>query len=410
VRYSGSLAILFVFLAVAFSPTAQEIPVYPVNVWDDDVTNGAPAVAYNPIEDEYLVVWTNYRAGSIDIYAQRVNGDGSLLTWFAVIAVAGEEHMAPSIAFSTAQQRYLVAWERAGDILARSISWNGGQLGSVFPVAQGLGNQRYCDVAYNAVNDEFVVVYQNSWADGLDDVAAQRVRASDDALLSWANVASGPTVNDHRIWPKVVHNTDRNELLFVYEYFNLTQAFVYGKVAPGDLSGVSVASEIQIASAPANLFLGATAGPDEYLVVWEHGNLHAYGRRVGGGGVPQGSADGFVISQNTRNDNDCHQAAGYSPATGYLVAWDREVLDWDLAGRRVATGEDLALASEQVLDDGTGHQSTPDVACAPSGDCLVVYISENNPDDDVRGVLWDAGIFADGFEDGTTAAWSGASP
>ena len=43
-----------------------------------------PAVAYNSQHDEYLVVWNNYWAGSADIYAQRLTGQGELKSWFAV--------------------------------------------------------------------------------------------------------------------------------------------------------------------------------------------------------------------------------------------------------------------------------------------------------------------------------------
>jgi hypothetical protein len=37
-----------------------------------------PAVAYNPIHDEYLVVWQNRWGANQDIYAQRLNGRGEL--------------------------------------------------------------------------------------------------------------------------------------------------------------------------------------------------------------------------------------------------------------------------------------------------------------------------------------------
>ena len=43
-----------------------------------------PAVAYNPLHKEYLVVWHNNWGGGRDIYAQRINSRGELLSWFSI--------------------------------------------------------------------------------------------------------------------------------------------------------------------------------------------------------------------------------------------------------------------------------------------------------------------------------------
>ena len=51
----------------------------PFVVGDEVVPTVEPAVAYNTIWDEYLVVWQNDRPGNDDIYAQRVDKDGALL-------------------------------------------------------------------------------------------------------------------------------------------------------------------------------------------------------------------------------------------------------------------------------------------------------------------------------------------
>jgi hypothetical protein len=34
-----------------------------INIWLDDVDNFEPAIAYNSLHDEYLVVWSNTRSG-----------------------------------------------------------------------------------------------------------------------------------------------------------------------------------------------------------------------------------------------------------------------------------------------------------------------------------------------------------
>ena len=62
-----------------------------IDIWSGDgVGNWGPRVVYNDLRDEYLVVWLNERASSLDIYARRVGGDGSVRSWFAVAASALE--------------------------------------------------------------------------------------------------------------------------------------------------------------------------------------------------------------------------------------------------------------------------------------------------------------------------------
>ena len=54
--------------------------------------------------------------------------------------------------------------------------------------------QWHAAVAYNSVDDEYLVVYENLWAGGLQDIDARRVRASDGTPLgdpSGVNIATG---------------------------------------------------------------------------------------------------------------------------------------------------------------------------------------------------------------------------
>jgi len=73
-----------------------------INIWTtDSVDNLAPAVAYNSNHDEYLVVWYNDQGGGTwDIYAQRVDGDGTLLSWFTVATNAGKKNWQPDVAYN----------------------------------------------------------------------------------------------------------------------------------------------------------------------------------------------------------------------------------------------------------------------------------------------------------------------
>jgi hypothetical protein len=168
----------------------------PIDIWVDGLQNFAPAVAYNSRQDEYLVVWyTQQGANTEDIWARRVGSDGSLRPSFNVATGEAEKRWQPIVAYSPAQNGYLIVYtyELSADDFdpyAKRVSSDGGWMSGEFPIKNETGLQVAPRVAYNNVHDEYLVVYENAWADGLKDIAAQRVRASDGALLSWRNIAS----------------------------------------------------------------------------------------------------------------------------------------------------------------------------------------------------------------------------
>ncbi|MGD2155634.1 MAG: hypothetical protein PVG32_02080, partial [Anaerolineales bacterium] len=84
-----------------------------INIWlEVGVGNFEPAVAYNSLRDEYLVVWSNTRAGGAtkDIYARRVRGDGTLLSYWTITHNANFHNYEPDVAYSPLQDEYLVVW------------------------------------------------------------------------------------------------------------------------------------------------------------------------------------------------------------------------------------------------------------------------------------------------------------
>ena len=65
-----------------------------------------PAIAYNAIHNEYLVVWHNrWSGGNRDIYARRISETGASQPWFPVSTGSGDR-VQPSVAFSATDQQY----------------------------------------------------------------------------------------------------------------------------------------------------------------------------------------------------------------------------------------------------------------------------------------------------------------
>jgi hypothetical protein len=354
-----------------------------IDIWVDDVENYTPAVAYNSNHDEYLVVWENYRPATAtrDIYAQRVGSDGSLKSWFCVVHASGSENWQPDVSYSPTQDEYLIVYTyevnaNDYDLWARRVSWNGSSIYSEFAINQDADYQLNPSVAYNSQDDEYLVVYENWWSGGMHDIDARRVRASDGTPLgnaSGVNIATG--AGELRSAPDVAYNAARNEYLIAYTYQSgpTADGDIYGKVASANLGTLS--GEIQILwNANLQNSVAVTAGPDEYLAVWQDGPSSTYrtiySRRVSGTGTTPDPS--FVIADHS--NVLAEPAVGYGSGYGYLVTWafDTGSAVYDVYGRYVMPGQSSAAGNEFTID-GTAHsQEEPAVACAPSGDCLVV--------------------------------------
>ena len=155
---------------VAVSASGQAVgPEIPI--WSDvGVNSSRPSVAFNILHEEFLVVWQNVQAPNTrDVYARRVNMDGSLSTWFSVVSSVNETHWNPDVAFNHLRDEYLVVWYYEYgiddlDILGSLVSWNGSSIGTPFPVASAADYQMRPDVVFNPSVDEYLVVYENKWA------------------------------------------------------------------------------------------------------------------------------------------------------------------------------------------------------------------------------------------------------
>jgi hypothetical protein len=370
----------------------QAPPLGPfIGIWIDAVDNYNPTVAYNSKHDEYLVVWENDRGATRDIYARRVAGDGTLLSEFTVVSDANKWNYLPDVAYSSAQDEYLIVYTYQVsasdyDIWARRVKWDGSWMSAEIAIDTNSDKQWYPAVAYNSQNHEYLVVYENYWAGGLRDIAAQRVRASDGALLSWRNIATAPgTV---RRLPDVAYNAARNEYLIAYTYqYQPTDGDIYAKVASFNLGTLS--SEIHIVD---NTYdqdgVALAASPNEYLAVWVDGPSSTYrtiyGRRVSGAGTLQP----FIPIADHSSQACVEVAVAYGPVYGYLVTWRYipATSVWDVNGRYVKPGQNQAGVNEFAIDAGSLSQKSPAQACGLSGDCLVAE-EDNWPggDYEIRG-------------------------
>jgi hypothetical protein len=125
------------------------------------------AVAYNPQQQEYLVVWYNDRPGCDDIFGRRVSANGGALgPRFPIANLCPEERRYPDVTYNSQHNEYLVVWEHYDGsyfrVHGRIVSATGTLPGSEFPISSGvsLKNCYTPTVAYASTSDKYLVVWE----------------------------------------------------------------------------------------------------------------------------------------------------------------------------------------------------------------------------------------------------------
>jgi hypothetical protein len=150
-----------------------------------------PAIAYDPLNNRYLVVYVNEGVSyGADIYGQFLNPDGTAYgTEFIISDAASGQYSPsyPSVAFDSANQRFLVAWgdDRNWattylDIYGQLVNANGSLYGTNFVISNATDWQGNPSVAYDSANERFLVAWvdERNQATTSYDIYGQLVNAN----------------------------------------------------------------------------------------------------------------------------------------------------------------------------------------------------------------------------------------
>jgi uncharacterized repeat protein (TIGR01451 family) len=262
------------------SPLGGNFPVASYGVWVD--------LAWNTTMNEYLVVWPTSDTDGFFVHGQRVGTDGVLLG--GNVPVASSVNQRPAIAWNAVAGEYLLVFRNLsggsnGEIYGQRISESGAVLGGDFPITSGVSTEEWPALAWNAAANEYLVVWQNR-RNSSADIFGQRVSGSG-ALLG-ANLAV-TTATDQQSSPSVAWNGATNEYLVVWsDGRSGTNSDIYSQRVTG--SGELLGSELAVTTAVDNEGASAVAwnaSENEYLVVWSltqrTGPLTSgiYGQRIG---------------------------------------------------------------------------------------------------------------------------------
>ena len=332
-----------------------------------------PAVAYNPLWEEYLVVWSgDDNTGSLvdgenEIFGQFVDAvTGARVSTIWRISDMGPDGntaynaYAPAVAYNSTAHEYLVVWygdddtaplvDNEYEIFCRRLAINGHSIGSSRRISSmgpdgNAGYSAYTPaVAYNSTANQYLVVWLG------DDNTAPLVHEEYEIYGQRVDGATGAEIGtDFRLSdmgpdgnaaydadvPAVVYNSTEDEYLVVWDGDDNTAPLVLGEYEifgqrVDGATGAEIGGDFRISdmgpdgNAAFDAYFPAIAynsTEDEYLVVWwgddniaplVDGEYEIYGQRVDG-------ATGAEIGSDFRLSD-----VGPDADPGY-VAWDPAV-------------------------------------------------------------------------------------
>ncbi len=351
---------------------------------------GSPAIAYNDDLGEYLVVWVDSRGNAVywDIYGQIVTAAGvpkgsNFVIRDEAAAILGY----PDVAYDTVNQRYLVVWYdlTESDVEGQVLNSNGSAFGAVFNVAEGTPSdaRRYPAVAFHPHLGEYLVVYEGG-ASSNWNVYGRRVSA---AGFPGATEYAVCTQTGNQTDPDVsVDPSTTGDFLIVWEDGRTATDQIYGCLV---YSTWFLGSEFPIASLsdpvynPAVAFNPAAGAAGEWLVVYQRdvsGDDQIRGRRVTAAGAPTG--DGFVICDDAGDQLYPDVAYNASGSNQWLAVWQdyRAGVTSDVYGRRVDVNGST-LGATFVIANPSNVQSLPAVASSSTANGYLVVWDDSRTED-----------------------------
>jgi hypothetical protein len=351
-----------------------------------------PAIAYNSNHDEYLVVWQN-NWPSRDIYAWRMSSRGELLSWFTV-ASGATDRAQPSVAYDPINDRYLVVFIHDvygngsdWDVGGRYIPWNGPEPGlPEFPICNWSSSQWNPVVTYARTEQDFTVVWANT-PTGLPAYISGVRLAADGSGPRGNFTISGP---ENRINPDIAYNLARNEYLVVWEHVGGSND-IHAARMTGSLS--QLGSDLTIAGWPDNEEHPTVAAchiTDGYLVAWQSlvnppTNYDVYARHVSGDAL-LGSP--FIVDGTTAPEIEIDSTCNLS-GREYLLAWQTMYAGgyYGIWGRLVDPGG-MGDAFELAQPGAAADRLSPVAAGGRASDLAVwVHDRDGSVYQDLRGRL-----------------------
>lgn len=194
-----------------------------------DADRHLPQAAYAPDHNRFLVVWHNKWSGSRDVYGQFVDSHGKKIGGAFSISSGPGDRVQPAVAYSAASDLFFVVYmhdvSAANDgsryaIEAQRVNWNGGLISTPITIETSPTVSFWSPkIAANGSYDEFAVVWGCvDIASGLASAIGIKAYTAAGTLLYGTILDSNGNPNN----PDLAWNPVNQQFLVVWNRFNPT--------------------------------------------------------------------------------------------------------------------------------------------------------------------------------------------
>jgi MYXO-CTERM domain-containing protein len=269
-----------------------------------------PDVAFEPTNENYVVVWVDGRSGNDNVYAARVSAASETVLDPSGIAITTNTAAQAAPAVACDGTYCLVVWhdDRNGnnDVFGRRLNVNGtlADASDVKLVSELAGEQSNADLVWNpnytTTYGAYAIAYQDNQGSN-ENIKATWTRRTTLSPLVTVNVS---TATGTQQYPSIAHEGTGSNNYVVWEDMRTDPT--------GDIYGTGLDSTSG-ALVPGGRSIGVRSDSSQqeprvefrastwYFAVWEDdrsGNLDIYGNRIQGGLTQDGSS-GFAVATGT---------------------------------------------------------------------------------------------------------------
>ncbi|MCC7355155.1 MAG: hypothetical protein IT330_15530 [Anaerolineae bacterium] len=193
-----------------------------------------PVVVYNTVAKEYFLVWQALILSSIDIIGQRVSRTGSPLTRGIQIAIAERTQTLPEVAFNPIDNEYVVVWRDGRDtflgrsVWGRTLRADGTPLTDPAPMTTFKSDQRNPVVAWHGGN---IPGYLLLWGDTREYGGTETTQSSD-LMARWLDASGIPYGPDLLV--SRGYGADKASLLYSEKWARYLMAWQDGRDDAGN--------------------------------------------------------------------------------------------------------------------------------------------------------------------------------
>ena len=134
----------------------------PFSILDSNTFLYPPAIAYDPVNQRFLVNWEVYFGDGHELWGQLINADGTLYGTHQVIVSSHTVEFANDVIYHSGSGRFLVAWsDDRGAIYGQEVNSDGTNYNSEFSIADPHFSYNV-SLAYNSAWENTLVTYKIS--------------------------------------------------------------------------------------------------------------------------------------------------------------------------------------------------------------------------------------------------------